>query len=318
MRAHAVHAERVEVVDRGAEPDRLGGRRGARLELVGQLVPGRVLALDARDHVAAAEERAHRAQELAPPVQQADRRAERLVAGPGVEVGVDLARGPRASAARPASRRQRHGAGRPRAARDLGHRVDRAEHVRDVRDRHELHAPLGEHRVELVERQLVRVGEREVAQLRAGLLAEDLPRHDVRVVLHLRDEHLVALADVLAAPRVGHEVDRLGGVAREDRAGRVPVHERGDPRAGRLERVGGLARQLVHAAVDRRVRLALEAVHRLDHLLRAAATWPPSRGTPPACRGTRARARGSRRGRRRGACQRRVRMPTSSPPRAPR
>ena len=50
--------------------------------------------------------------------------------------------------------------------------------------------------------------------------------------------------------------------------GRVPVHERGDPLAGPLERVGGLARQLVDAAVDRRVGLALEAVHRLDHLLR--------------------------------------------------
>ena len=47
-----LHADRVEVLDRRAEPDGLGGRRGAGLELEGQLVPGGVLALHARDHVA--------------------------------------------------------------------------------------------------------------------------------------------------------------------------------------------------------------------------------------------------------------------------
>ena len=42
--AHARHAERREVVDRGAEPDRLGDHRGSGLELPRQLVPGRALA----------------------------------------------------------------------------------------------------------------------------------------------------------------------------------------------------------------------------------------------------------------------------------
>jgi hypothetical protein len=47
-------------------------------------------------------------------------------------------------------------------------------------------------------------------------LAEKVPGHDVRVVLHDREHDLVARLDALAAKRIGDEVDRLGGVAREN------------------------------------------------------------------------------------------------------
>ena len=70
-------------------------------------------------------------------------------------------------------------------------------------------------------------------------------------------------------PGVCHQVDGLGGVAGEDRGGRLPADEPGDLRAGRLEGLGRLAGELVHAAVDGRVGLALEAVHGVDHLPRA-------------------------------------------------
>src|SRR3954447_24002789 len=40
----------------------------------------------------------------------------------------------------------------------------------------------------------------QVAQGRARLAAEQLPRHEVGVVLHLGDEHHVARSDVVAAP----------------------------------------------------------------------------------------------------------------------
>ena len=46
VRLDRVEPDRLEVVDRGAEPDRLGDRRGARLELRRQLAPRRLLVAD--------------------------------------------------------------------------------------------------------------------------------------------------------------------------------------------------------------------------------------------------------------------------------
>ena len=66
------------------------------------------------------------------------------------------------------------------------------------------------------------------------------------------------------APGVRDEVDRLGHVLREDRLlvrGAEPV---GDRVPGALEGVGGLLRERVDAAMDVRVRLAVDAVHRRE------------------------------------------------------
>ncbi len=60
------------------------------------------------------------------------------------------------------------------------------------------------------------VGDRDELEVAVLLLDEELPRDEVRVVLHLGQDDLVAAGDVAAAPRVGHEVDRLGRVAGED------------------------------------------------------------------------------------------------------
>src|SRR6185295_15313056 len=51
---------------------------------------------------------------------------------------------------------------------------------------------------------------------RARLLAGDLPRHDVRVVLELGRDDLVAGAEPRPAPRAGDEIDRFGRPAHED------------------------------------------------------------------------------------------------------
>ena len=62
----------LEVVDRGAEADGLRHRRGARLELVRQLAPRRLVLADAADHVAADQERLHREQQLGLAPEEAD------------------------------------------------------------------------------------------------------------------------------------------------------------------------------------------------------------------------------------------------------
>ena len=64
--------------------------------------------------------------------------------------------------------------------------------------------------------ELVVGGDGDPPQLDAALGRQDLPRHDVGVVLHVREHDRIALAQVGACPRVRHQVDRLGRVAHVD------------------------------------------------------------------------------------------------------
>ena len=59
-------------------------------------------------------------------------------------------------------------------------------------------------------------GQRHPAQLDAALGGEHVPRHDVGVVLHVRQHDDVAALQVGPAPRAHDEVQRLGGVLGED------------------------------------------------------------------------------------------------------
>ena len=151
--------------------------------------------------------------------------------------------------------------------------------------------------------QAVEVGEVEVAvgadrdpaQLDAELGGEQVPRDDVGVVLELGEHDGVAGPEVGAAPGLGHEVERLGGVLGEDDlAGCAGADEAGDLRAGALERGGGLLGDEVDAAVHVGVgRARSTCSHRVEHGAAASARWWPSRGRRGACRGPRARGSGS-------------------------
>ena len=109
---------------------------------------------------------------------------------------------------------------------DLAHGVERAERVRLVHDRDEAHAALALDRRELVEIEAAVVGHADVAQRGARPVGEQLPRHHVRVVLHLAADDHVAGPAVGAAVGVGDEVEGLGGVAHEDALAPVArIHE---------------------------------------------------------------------------------------------
>ena len=85
-----VEADRAQVVDRGAEADRLGHRRRARLELVRQRAPRRRLVADGSDHVAAEQEGLHLLEQLgAAPEGAGAARAAHLVPGDGEEVAAE-------------------------------------------------------------------------------------------------------------------------------------------------------------------------------------------------------------------------------------
>jgi hypothetical protein len=266
--ADLLDPERLDPVDRRPQPDRLGDLRGAGLELPRQVGPRRLVRRDGANHVPAADERRHLLEQLTPPVEHADPGwAVCLMPGPGVEVDVERRQLHRQlrDRLRPVDDHDRPG--RVGAARDLGDRIDRSQHVRDVDDADQLRPAL-EQLVERVEIELAVVEHRDVGELGLAVLAQQLPRDDVRVVLHLGQHDQVAAIDVLATPAVRDEVQRRGRVGGEDRLLGGRVQPRRGPRASAFVQVCRLDGERVHPAVDRRPRLGVVPRHRVDHRLR--------------------------------------------------
>ena len=102
------------------------------------------------------------------------------------------------------------GPGRGHQERDVDDGADDVRHRGDGEQRRAV-----EEAVEVGEVEALIGGERDPAELDAALGGEDVPRHDVGVVLEVAEHDGVAGLQVGACPRVRDEVDRLGGVARE-------------------------------------------------------------------------------------------------------
>ena len=147
----------------------------------------------------------------------------------------------------------------------VGHGINGAEDVRDVGESHEPGARR-EQATEgiLVEHALAHHGNG--LHHRASLPADHLPRDEVRVVLHLRDQDLVAGLEG-QGERARHDVDAVGGAAREDDlltdAG---ADEDADGISRGLVHLRGLLAQGVNGAMDVGVRLLVVALHRLEDL----------------------------------------------------
>ena len=75
---------------------------------------------------------------------------------------------------------------------------------------------VGQQLFELVDQEIAFVVDRRPFDDGAMAFPEEMPGHDVGMVLHDREHDLVAGLDVRLAPGRRHEVDRLGGVAGED------------------------------------------------------------------------------------------------------
>ena len=83
------------------------------------------------------------------------------------------------------------------------------------------------------------------------------------------DDDLIIPADVLAAPALGDEVDRLGRAPHEDDlVDRTGVQETTGLLAGRLVGIGRPGRQCVGRPVDVRVFVLVEVLQPVDHRLR--------------------------------------------------
>ncbi|GAB1426057.1 hypothetical protein MASR2M16_32910 [Thauera terpenica] len=135
-------------------------------------------------------------------------------------------------------------------------------------DRHQLGVVV-EQGVEGLKIKLAGVIDRCHLQYRARLLAQQLPGHDVGVVLHRGDEDLVAGAQLGPPPALRHEIDGFGGAAGEHDLFRMcGIDELLHGHARVVVELGGVLRQPMHAAVDVGVRFAVEAALGIDHRVR--------------------------------------------------
>ena len=150
-------------------------------------------------------------------------------------------------------------------------RVDGAKRIRDMADGDDLRA-LRQQLRERLEIDLAELVDRRDAQRGAGLLAEDLPRHDVRVVLQPRQQHLVAGLQRHPAVGLRDQVDAVGRARRQDDRTvirRVDEARGLDARAF-VELRRALAQQ-VGGAMDVRVGVPIVVVHRANHRFRLLA-----------------------------------------------
>ena len=148
---------------------------------------------------------------------------------------------------------------------DLANRIDRAKSVRNVRDADELRFRPEQLR-EFLEDQLAAVVDRNHSQLRAAVFAEKLPGHDIRMVLHVGDDHFIARMNLRAAVGLRDEVDALRGAAHEDDFGWARgVDEFLHGRARRFVFLGRLFGKMVDGAVNIGVGALVIPGNRVDH-----------------------------------------------------
>ncbi len=268
----AIQADGLQVVERGAHAHRFsdGGRAG--FELVGQASPSAVVEVDVLDHFAAAQERGHRLQQrLTAPKETHTRGAAELMGTAHQEIRAELLHVYRQVRQALAGIHQHQSTGRVGQGRHLGDRVEAAEGVAHLHKAHEPSA-LSELAAQVVQIQLTGVSEAGVAQHTAGAIGQQLPGHQVAVVLHHREQHLITGAQVRLTPAAGHQVDRLAGVAGEhDLVGVRCTNEGRRLSAGSFKAFRGAGAQLVRAAMHVGVVVVVVMLQRLKHLARLLA-----------------------------------------------
>ena len=93
-----------------------------------------------------------------------------------------------------------------------------------------------------------------------------MPWHQIAVVLHEGEQHLISLAQIGVTPAAGHKVDRFAGIAGEHdlpRAGSTDELRR--RRSGGLEGFGGADTELVGTAMHIGVVAGVVVLQGLEH-----------------------------------------------------
>ena len=258
-----------EIIDRRRQADGAGDVGGAGLELKRQFVKGGAGKAHGLDHLATAQKGRHGLKQVFPPPQQADtRRSEQLVTGQAVKIAAQRLHVHIPVPHRLRAVHQHQGAGGVDPPRDLPHRVDCAQGVGHVVYRHQFD-PLVEQTIQGVEIDTGLIGNRYGQHLGADARRDELPGHDIRVVLQPGKQHAIARFQVRRPPAVGNEIDRLRRAARPDHlAAARAVQESGQRIAGALEAPRGAIGERVRPAVHVGVVAAVVIRYGVDNGIR--------------------------------------------------
>ncbi len=254
----------LEVFDGGTPSDGLRDCRRSRFEFPGKVVGGESVEADVADHLASAEERWHLLQKRTARPECSDAGwAKHLVTGERDEVCVPCPNVHGEVRDRLACVHECEGPGAMSGV-DEGWNVgDRPKHVRHRAECKEA-SPIKQF-VEIVEVELIGLGEPDPSDLDGAFPRKHLPGDDVGVVLEVGEHDRVTRHQVGARPRVGNEVDGLGGVADKDDLGGIQCpDESRDGYSPRLERRGCLLSDGVHTSVDIRIAHAVVGVHGIE------------------------------------------------------
>ena len=248
--------------------------RCASLKLEGQSLKGSVFKGDAGNHLAAALIGRHAVQQFLLAVEHTNAgRSIDFVTGEGEEVAVNVLHVHREVGHALCTVHKDAGAVGVSHRRHLLHRIHRAEHVADVGDGDEAGARCEEFFVSL-QIHLTGIVDGNDFEDNPFALPHELPRNDVAVVFHDRQQDFVALPEERLGEGRSDEVQALGRAPCENDFGRRgSADETSHPFAGGFVKVGGLLRKEVHAAVHVGIDGEIFLAHRIDN-----AAWLLSRG----------------------------------------
>ena len=269
VRENRRSSDALEIINRRGQSDRSGDVGRASLEAVRRFLECALLQSNADDHLAAAVPRWHRLENLGATVKHADAgRRTHFVTGEGEEIATHLLHIDRQMPGALRRIDEGQGADGARLPAKLGYRIDRAERIRDMGESEQLHLRREQLR-KLIERERAILAHRHEAQPRAGSFRQQLPRHEVAVMLHLGEQNHVAGAEKFSAPRLRHQVDALGRSAGENdlvRTRRAQIIGDALPRA--LVGLGRARAQFVQAAMHVGVVVLVIMPERIEHRAR--------------------------------------------------
>ncbi len=258
----------LDIGDGGGERDHAFDMRGAGLEPRRGGREARAGKAHPVDHRAAALPGGHRRQNLVARPQHADAgRAIKLVPRQHIEIAVERRHVEREARCRLTAVEQQlraDAAGKRGGAADIEHA---AKHVRHMR-KGDQPVPFGQHRRGGIKVDPAIGGQRADIDADAGVLLDQLPGHDVRMMLERRQQDAVAGLQIGAAPALRDQIDPLGRAAGEHDLVRPGPNEAGDGGARRLERQRHVGRAAIDAAMHGRIIARITVGDGVDHRLR--------------------------------------------------
>ena len=222
MTANRRTTDRIKVIHGSVQTDRIGDIGRSRFKSLGRRLPLATFVSDGANHASAALPGRHDVEQFLAPIEHADAgRGGHLVTGEHIEIAahglhIDILVAGRLGAVHHGQCPRQLGFGA-----HLGGRINRTQRVGDMGEGDEFDVLLEEFikRIQVETAFRVLTQNRNVTQGGARLLADNLPRHHIGVMLHLSADDHVARLEVVPGPTLGDEIYRSGGATGENNFG---------------------------------------------------------------------------------------------------